>query len=29
MLLNTRQRQELVNYLLNSPKQQNDLADSP
>ena len=29
MLLSTRQRQELVNYLLNSPKQQNDLADSP
>ena len=29
MLLSTRQRQELVNYLLNAPKQQNDLADSP
>ena len=29
MLLSARQRQELVNYLLNSPKQQNDLADSP
>ena len=29
MLLSTRQRRELVNYLLNSPKQQNDLADSP
>lgn len=29
MLLSTRQRQELVNYLFNSPKQQNDLADSP
>ncbi|MHA9737090.1 helix-turn-helix domain-containing protein [Robinsoniella peoriensis] len=29
MLLNTRQRQELVNYLLNSQKLKNDLADSP
>ena len=29
MLLNTRQRQELVNYLLDSEKQQNNLADSP
>ena len=28
-MLSARQRQELVNYLLNSPKQQNDLADSP
>ena len=29
MLLSARQRQELVNYLLDSQKQQNDLADSP
>ena len=29
MLLNARQRQELVNYLFDSQKQQNDLADSP
>ncbi|WP_130432846.1 winged helix-turn-helix domain-containing protein [Cuneatibacter caecimuris] len=29
MLLNTRQRQELVNYLLASKGQQNNLADSP
>ena len=29
MLLSSRQRQELVNYLLNSQKLQNDLADSP
>ena len=29
MLLNTRQRQELVNYLLDSKKQQNNPADSP
>ena len=29
MLLSARQRQELVNYLLNSQKQQNNLADSP
>ena len=28
MLLSARQRQELVNYLLNSQKQQNNLADS-
>ena len=28
MLLSTRQRQELVNYLLDSQKQQNNLADS-
>ena len=29
MLLNARQRQELVNYLFDSQKQQNNLADSP
>lgn len=29
MLLSTRQRQELVNYLLDSKKQQNNPADSP
>ena len=29
MLLSARQRQELVNYLLNSQKQQNNPADSP
>ena len=29
MLLSARQRQELVNYLLDSQKQQNNLADSP
>ena len=29
MLLSTRQRQELVNYLINSQKLQNDLANSP
>ena len=29
MLLNTRQRQELVNYLLDSQKQQKNPADSP
>ena len=29
MLLSTRQRQELVSYLLDSPKQQNNLANSP
>ena len=29
MLLNTCQRQELVNYLINSQKLQNDLANSP
>ena len=29
MLLSVRQRQELVNYLLNSQKQQNNPADSP
>ena len=29
MLLNARQRQELVNYLLHSEKQQNNPADSP
>ena len=29
MLLSARQRQELVNYLFNSQKQQNNLADSP
>lgn len=29
MLLNARQRQELVNYLFDSQKQQNNLADNP
>ena len=29
MLLSARQRQELVSYLLDSPKQQNNLANSP
>ena len=29
MLLSARQRQELVNYLLDSQKQQNNPADSP
>ena len=29
MLLSARQRQELVSYLLDSQKQQNNLADSP
>ena len=29
MLLSARQRQELVNYLFNSQKQQTNLADSP
>nr|WP_213540252.1 response regulator transcription factor [Neglectibacter sp. M00184]HDT8222597.1 response regulator transcription factor [Enterococcus faecium] len=29
VLLNARQRRELVNYLLDSEKQQNNLADSP
>lgn len=29
MLLNARQRQELVNYLFDFQKQQNNLADSP
>ena len=29
MLLSARQRQELLNYLFHSQKQQNNLADSP
>ena len=29
MLLSARQRQDLLNYLFNSQKQQNNLADSP